>query len=91
MKKRLTVYFEGHVQGVGFRYETQKLAAGYDVAGTVENLDDGRVLLVGEGEEEELRIFLADLMKSHLGPHVRRYEEGWDEARGGLAGFRIAR
>ena len=57
---RLTVQFEGHVQGVGFRATTQHLARDFDVAGYVQNLADGRVCLVAEGEEREVdRLFNA--------------------------------
>ena len=58
MKKRLSVHFEGHVQGVGFRQSARRLATGYEVTGEVRNLPDGRVHLLVEGEEEELRAFL---------------------------------
>lgn len=58
---RLTVHFSGRVQGVGFRYTTQRIARNHVVAGYVENLDDGRVHLVIEGQPNDLRAFLADI------------------------------
>jgi len=79
MKKRLSVHFEGHVQGVGFRHSTRRLATGYEVTGEVRNLPDGRVELLAEGEEEELRAFLIGIAESHLAGHIRRQEEGWAE------------
>ncbi|HEY8965736.1 MAG TPA: acylphosphatase [Candidatus Methylacidiphilales bacterium] len=79
MKKRLTAHFEGRVQGVGFRLTTTRIAAGYDVTGTVRNLDDGRVEVVAEGEEEELRAFLEGIAEGPLGHHVRQREETWSE------------
>jgi len=90
MKKRLVAHFEGHVQGVGFRQGTRRVATGYEVAGTVRNLDDGRVELVAEGDEEELRAFLDGIADSHLGGHIRNREESWADAAGGLKGFVIA-
>lgn len=63
------VWFEGHVQGVGFRFQTLKLAHEYDVAGTVRNLADGRVLLHAEGTEREVEDFVAAVaeeMKSFI-------------------------
>lgn len=55
------VHYQGHVQGVGFRYSTQAIAARYNVNGYVKNLPDGRVQLVVEGSAEELDRFLQDV------------------------------
>ena len=62
-KYRLQVWFEGKVQGVGFRYKTSRIATGYEVSGFVENLDDGRVYLVAVGEEDEVRMFVDEVKK----------------------------
>lgn len=58
---RRTIYFTGRVQGVGFRYTTAAVAKSHDVAGTVQNLDDGRVKLVAEGAEPAVAGFVKDL------------------------------
>ena len=55
---RKEVYFRGRVQGVGFRYTTARVAQRFDVRGFVENLPDGRVLLVAEGPREEVERFV---------------------------------
>ena len=55
---RLTAHFTGRVQGVGFRYTTVNVARSYAVAGVVQNLPDGRVQLIAEGEKKELNAFL---------------------------------
>ena len=60
-RDRLRVYFSGRVQGVGFRYTAQSLARGFEVAGFVRNLPDGRVELVAEGDRDELDKFLASI------------------------------
>lgn len=73
---RLTAYFTGHVQGVGFRYTVLQVARGFVVTGTVANLADGRVQLEGEGERDELEAFLAEV-KSSLSSHVSKSEENW--------------
>ena len=52
---RYTVYFGGRVQGVGFRYTARRIASGFEVAGYVQNLPDGRVRLIGEGEKDQLK------------------------------------
>ena len=55
--ERRRMIYRGRVQGVGFRFTVERLAAGYDVAGSVRNLDDGRVEVVAEGEAGELGAF----------------------------------
>ena len=55
---RETVYFEGRVQGVGFRMTTARVAKHHDVAGYVKNLPDGRVQLVAEGGAGAVRDFV---------------------------------
>lgn len=57
--ERRRVFFEGTVQGVGFRMTTRRLAQGRPVAGFVRNLPDGRVELLVEGKPEALDHFLA--------------------------------
>jgi acylphosphatase len=91
MNQRMTVFFTGHVQGVGFRYGAQQLATGFEVVGTVENHPDGRVLLVVEGTGPELQEFLQAIEDSHLRAHIRQKEVAWSEASGGLSGFKIKR
>jgi acylphosphatase len=58
---RRRVYFSGRVQGVGFRFTAQSLARGFEVAGYVRNLPDGRVELIAEGDTDELDAFLASI------------------------------
>jgi acylphosphatase len=68
---RAEVHFEGHVQGVGFRFTAQATAGRYAIVGYVRNLPDGRVELVVEGEKGEIDRFLADLSRRMEG-HIQR-------------------
>ena len=77
------------MQGVGFRYQTKQLAAGYEVIGLVRNLPDGRVELVAEGTVDELKVFVQGIRDCGLGPLIDTEEELWTEARGGFRGFEI--
>ncbi len=57
--KRITTYISGVVQGVGFRYFTRKVAKETGVKGYTMNLRDGRVLIVAEGDSEQLDKFIS--------------------------------
>ncbi len=65
-----TVYFTGHVQGVGFRYQALQVAREFSVTGMVRNLDDGRVELVAEGVELEVQSFVDGLI-DRMGKFIR--------------------
>lgn len=88
------VFYTGRVQGVGFRYTTRQLAAGYEVSGWVKNLADGRVeLLVVSRDGEELQAFLTELRENSAVAHyIREVEEHVvSPAPAGISGFSIAR
>jgi acylphosphatase len=85
---RHTILFTGHVQGVGFRYTTVNVAAGYAVTGWVRNQPDGAVLCVAEGEEAELRRFVQEVCQAMQG-HIRDVEVAQSPASGEFAGFAV--
>ncbi|HXG48147.1 MAG TPA: acylphosphatase [Methylomirabilota bacterium] len=88
-RQRLHIFYSGRVQGVGFRYTVKTVATGFEVAGQVRNLADGRVELVAEGERAELEAFRLAIQDSAVGGFIRQEETEWSEARGGLRGFEI--
>lgn len=65
-------FINGLVQGVGFRFFTQRAAARYQVLGYVKNLEDGRVEAYAEGEEKDVQEFFNALS---TGPTFSRVEE----------------
>jgi len=71
----LQVFYEGSVQGVGFRWSIRHIAKGFDVTGWVRNLNDGRVELQVTGQETEVRDFLEAIRKSELASHIRARHE----------------
>lgn len=85
------IFYSGHVQGVGFRFTVKTVATGYEVAGVVRNLPDGRVELVAEGERNELEAFRAAIPDAGLAACIRHEDASWTEARGEFRGFEIVR
>ena len=81
--------YEGRVQGVGFRFSVKEIAQGYELAGWVRNLPDGRVQLEVQGEEPEIEDFLKAIDESHLRAHIRRKVVTPSETVAGLKGFQI--
>src|SRR4051794_39360165 len=83
------VFYEGNVQGVGFRYTVKSIARGYDVSGFVRNLSDGRVELQAGGDEEEVRASLDGIRASQLRSHIRQATEHALPAETSFSGFLI--
>ncbi len=73
MKAR-RLFYEGKVQGVGFRYSIKQIVEGFDLCGTVGNLSDGRVELVVQGLEKDLNEMLEAVLASHLKGFIKRIE-----------------
>lgn len=90
-RSRIEVFYEGRVQGVGFRYTTKNMSGGYELTGTVKNLPDGRVELIAEGQKEELKSFMQAIRESELGHFIKKEEVRWADPQGGLRGFEIVR
>jgi acylphosphatase len=71
----LQVFYEGNVQGVGFRWSVRHAATGFDVTGWVRNLRDGRVELQVTGEEDEVRAFLGSITQGELHSLIHKQTE----------------
>jgi len=84
------VYFSGHVQGVGFRWQTKSVASAFGVSGFVRNLPDGRVELLLEGTRDEIASCLVAI-ESRLARYVRDREVTWPKGLTGATDFEIRR
>ncbi|MFW6061333.1 MAG: acylphosphatase [Planctomycetota bacterium] len=69
-REQRVVTYKGNVQGVGFRYTTNRVAGGYDVTGYVRNQPDGTVEVLAEGDSGEIDAFLSELER-RMGYHIR--------------------
>jgi acylphosphatase len=87
----MAIHYSGRVQGVGFRYTVKTVATGFDVAGCVRNLPDGRVELIAEGDRAELEAFRADILNAGLAGFIRDEQVVWAEAKNVFRGFEIVR
>ena len=83
------VRYSGHVQGVGFRYTTVRIARGYpSVSGYVKNLADGRVELMAEGPSADVAGFLVEVSQV-MGQFVREERTEARNPTHAFSGFRI--
>lgn len=85
---RLIVLVSGRVQGVGYRMFARRVALDLGLSGHAENLADGRVEVVAEGNEADLKRFLHRLGGGPPHALVRSLETQWSEG-AGLNGFAI--
>jgi len=85
---RRTTWFEGTVQGVGFRYTACDVAARFPVTGYVRNLRDGRVELVAEGPPEQVDRFIA-AVRDALRHYIRDVEQTDGPATGEFERFGV--
>lgn len=83
-----TVFFSGHVQGVGFRYSVLQVAKEFEVAGFVSNLVDGRVQLEVEGTERDIATFVEAVQEKMHG-YVRKVERSGRRRPAQFSGFVI--
>jgi len=69
--RRIHVIVTGRVQGVGYRFFVQQVAATHHLSGFIKNQGDGSVLLEAQGPETAIHKFL-EILKT--GPRLARVE-----------------
>ena len=89
MFKEIEGFVRGRVQGVMYRDFARRTGRGLGLKGTVENLPDGRVRVVAQGEEEILRRFIGRLKRGSLFSRVESVEVSWREAGDRFDSFKI--
>ncbi len=86
---RLCARVYGRVQGVNFRYYTQREAGTRGLVGWVANRSDGGVEIVAEGDKQALHRFLTYLHRGSPSARVDRVQTNWEEATGEFDRFRV--
>ena len=71
--------FEGTVQGVSFRANTQRIAREMGLVGWVRNLPDGTVEAEVEGRKEDVEELIARLRREVRGARVKKVRVEWRE------------
>ena len=89
MQKRIECKITGRVQMVMYRDFAQRKARRLGIVGTVQNLSDGSVAVMAEGEEEVLKKYIGLLHKGSIFAKVEGGEVKWMEAKGGFKDFMI--
>lgn len=89
MKKRVTLKIIGLVQGIGFRYASQKEATKRELVGYVKNLADGSVEVVAEGKEEDLKKFITWCYNGVEPAMVQKINETWSASTSEFSVFAI--
>ncbi|NOR81244.1 MAG: acylphosphatase [Methyloprofundus sp.] len=67
--QHLKIIIEGRVQGVSFRFYTQKTAKQLNITGTIRNHSDGYVEIQATGEQQNMQAFV---QWCHQGPSLAR-------------------
>ena len=91
MKIARHYFVSGDVQGVGYRFFAQRVAARHQVVGYVRNLPDGRVEVLAEGTPEGVEGFKHDIAAGPQFARVEHVEEINGEPTGKYPTFRIER
>ena len=82
-------FISGDVQGVGYRFFSQRAAARHQIVGYVKNLADGRVEALAEGGPSQVEAFKHDLATGPRFGHVESVEELNLDPSGTYSSFRI--
>lgn len=72
MNLHYKINISGRVQGVGFRFETRRMARIFGIKGFVKNMSNGGVYIEAEGNELQMKEFLSWCRK---GPTHARVDE----------------
>ena len=88
-KSRAKLMITGIVQGVNFRYYTQREAKKNNLTGWVRNLPDGSVAALFEGEEEDVEMMIQWCRHGPSSAQVTELIAQKEEFRGEFQSFSI--
>lgn len=85
--KRLTALVSGNVQKVGYRGRVVDIARAFGLKGVIENLKDGKVKIIAEGDDEKLKWFESAIDIKNTLIHVSSINKEYSPASGELSDF----
>ena len=85
--KRLVARISGKVQKAGYRSKVVTIARAFGITGSVQNLPDGRVKVIAEGEEADLERFAEALKMRNAIIDVTDLEKEYSDPIGDCEGF----
>jgi acylphosphatase len=77
--KRLTAYVSGQIQKVSYRKRVIDIARALGLKGMIENLNDGRVKIIAEGDDEKLKWFESAIDINNTLIHVSSIEMAYSK------------
>ncbi len=86
---RIHIYYAGYVQGVGFRYSAQRMAADLGLRGWVKNLPDGRVEILAEGDKANIEKF-CEVLEERFHGNIKDKTLNLEPAQGNFKEFQVA-
>lgn len=89
MLRQIECIISGRVQTVLYRDFARRRARHFGLVGIVENLPDGTVHVVAQGDESELHYYLEDLKRGSMFSRVDAVDEKWGNAEQAFSDFTI--
>jgi len=87
MKTRAEIIVEGLVQGVGYRAFAKRVADKLGLKGYAENLPDGTVKIIVEGEKDQIEDFIEECRRGPPLSEVENLEVKWEQYKGEFDSF----
>lgn len=86
---RAQIVIQGLVQGVGYRFFVVAHAQQYLITGYVQNLPNGNVRVVAEGDKGVLLSFIEDLRIGPASAHITAVDVQWSEEEACFTDFEV--
>jgi acylphosphatase len=85
--KRVTAYITGNVQRAGYRGKVIDIANAFGLKGNIQNLQDGSVKVIAEGEENDLERFIRAINIKNSIIYVSSIDSNYSPATGDFESF----